>query len=102
MPTTPPPSLPTDPTLARRARIAHVTELGKRIGYGLFGVAIVVFAVGATRGFVPAEVTGVVACLAVGSAVLAPAIVFGYGVRAADREDRQRAAGRRPPPGHTG
>ena len=95
MPTTPPP----DPTLARRARIAQLTELGQRIGYALFGVAIAVFVVGAVRGFDGLTVSLVVACLAAGSLVLAPAIVFGYGVKAAEREDRQRAAspGRRPP-----
>ena len=95
MPTTP----PTDPTLARRARIAQLTELGQRIGYALFGVAIAVFVVGAVRGFDGVTVSLVVACLAAGSLVLAPAIVFGYGVKAAEREDRQRAAsaGRRPP-----
>ena len=94
MPTVP----PTDPTLARRARIAHLTELGQRIGYALFGVAIVVFVVGAVRGFDGLTVSLVVACLAAGSLVLAPAIVFGYGVKAAEREDRERAAGtgRRP------
>jgi F0F1-type ATP synthase membrane subunit c/vacuolar-type H+-ATPase subunit K len=31
----------------------------------------------------------VVACLIVGSAVLAPAIVLGYAARAAEREDRE-------------
>lgn len=94
MPTVP----PTDPTLARRARIAHLTELGQRIGYALFGLAVVVFVVGALRGFDGFTVGVVVACLAVGSAVLAPAIVFGYGVKAAEREDRERAAAARRPP----
>jgi hypothetical protein len=42
-------------------------------------------------------VTAVVAALGLGSAVLAPAIVVGYGVRAADREDRERHAGRGAP-----
>jgi hypothetical protein len=34
-------------------------------------------------------VATVVACLIVGSAVLAPAIVLGYAARAAEREDRE-------------
>jgi len=33
-------------------------------------------------------VTAIVACLLVGSVVLAPAIVFSYAVKAADRADR--------------
>jgi hypothetical protein len=81
---------PPDPTLARRARIARLTRLGQRAGYALFGAAIVVFAIGAVRGFTGLEAGIVVACLVAGSVVLAPAIVFGYAVRAAEREDRQR------------
>jgi hypothetical protein len=87
----PPSSLPPhDPTLARRARIARLTELGQRLGYGLFGVAIVAFIAGAVTGFTAVEVVIVIGALAVGSAVLAPAIVFGYAVKAAEREDRER------------
>ena len=67
-----------------------MAELGQRIGYALFGVAIVAFVVGAGAGFATADVVIVVGALAVGSAVLAPAIVFGYAVKAAEREDRQR------------
>jgi hypothetical protein len=81
---------PTDPVRARRARIARWVELGQRIGYGLFGLAIVGFVVGFAVGFEGAFVGGIVACLLVGSAVLAPAIVLGYAVRAAEREDRER------------
>lgn len=84
-----------DPTLVRRARIARLTELGQRIGYALFGLAIAAFVVGAVRGFAGITVTTVVVCLTVGSAVLAPAIVFGYAVKAAEREDRERAGQRR-------
>jgi hypothetical protein len=88
MPTPPPPS---DPTLVRRAAIARLTELGQRLGYGLFGLAIAAFTVGAVLGFSSIDVVVVVGCLAAGSAVLAPAIVFGYAVKAAEREDRDRA-----------
>jgi hypothetical protein len=89
---TPPLPPPSDPTLARRARIARLTELGQQIGYGLFGAAIIAFVIGAAAGFSGADVVIVVGCLAAGSAVLAPAIVFGYAVKAAEREDRERAA----------
>ena len=77
-----------DPVRARRARIARLVALGQRIGYTLWLVAIVVFFVGAATSFRPAIVTVVVACLAAGSALLAPSIVISYGVRAADREER--------------
>jgi hypothetical protein len=35
-------------------------------------------------------VTAILVALGVGSALLAPAIVLGYAVKAADREDRER------------
>jgi hypothetical protein len=79
-----------DPVRERRARIARWVELGQRVGYGLFGLAIVGFVVGFIVGFEGAFVTVIVACLLVGSAVLAPAIVFGYAVKAAERDDRER------------
>ncbi len=79
-----------DPVLARRARIARLVQLGKRIGYGLYGVAIVAFVAGFFAGFDGIVRTLVVQGIVVGSIVLAPAIVFGYGVKAAERDERQR------------
>lgn len=78
-----------DPVLARRARIVKLTALGQRVGYGLFGLAIVLFIVGFVGGYSDLIVVMIVASLGVGSAVLAPAIVFGYAVKAAEREDRE-------------
>lgn len=78
-----------DPVLDRRRRIAGLVRLGQRVGYGLFGVAIVLFVVGLVIGFGGAVTPGIVASIVVGSIVLAPAIVFGYAVKAAEREDRQ-------------
>ncbi len=81
---------PRDPTLAKRARIAHLVELGQRVGYSLFGIAIVAFVLGFAAGFDGVVRTVIVASLVVGSIILAPAIVFGYGVKAAERDDRAR------------
>jgi hypothetical protein len=80
-----------DPVLARRARLARLADTGQRFGYGCFGVAIVVFVVGAIRGFTGLTVTVVVTALAVGSVTLAPAIVLGYAAKAADREEREQS-----------
>jgi len=82
-----------DPVLLRRARIARLADIGNRVGYGLFGLAVVAFVAGAAAGFSTLDVVVVIACLALGSALLAPAIVFGYAVKAAEREDRERATG---------
>jgi len=79
-----------DPVRARRARIARLVEIGQRLGYSLFAVAMVAFVIGFVAGF--DGVTGplIVTCIVVGSIVLAPAIVFGYAVKAAERDDRER------------
>ena len=80
----------TDPVLERRARIARLVSIGKRVGYGLYAAAIVGFVAGFVVGFDGLVGTTVIWCLVVGSIVLAPAIVFGYAVKAAEREDRER------------
>ena len=79
-----------DPVLARRAQIARLALVGQRLGYLLYGAAVVLFVVGFIVGFTPAVVTTIVAMMIVGSALLAPAIVAGYAVKAAAREDRER------------
>jgi hypothetical protein len=78
-----------DPVRERRARIARLVEIGQRVGYGLFGLAIVGFVIGFAAGFSSPWTTLVVASIVLGSLVLAPAIVFGYAVKAAEREDRE-------------
>ena len=80
----------TDPVLERRRRIALLVQAGKRIGAAAFTAAILLFIIGMTTGFTTMETTAIVVCLLLGSAVLAPAIVFGYAVRAAEREDREQ------------
>lgn len=82
-----------DPVLVRRRRIARWTEAGQRGGYMLFGAAVVLFVAGFATGFPGWLGATVIGLLIAGSAVLAPAIVFGYAVRAADREDRERGMG---------
>ncbi len=80
----------TDPVQERRARVARLVQVGKRVGYGLFGLAIVLFGIGFVTGFDGIVGSGTIGSQVVGSLVLAPAIVFGYGVKAAERDDRQR------------
>ena len=78
-----------DPVRARRARIARLTDGGQKVGYALFGIAIVFFFIGFVIGYSGTLVTIIVTSLLVGSVVLAPSIVFSYAVRAAEREDRE-------------
>jgi hypothetical protein len=69
--------------------MAQVARTGKRVGYSLFLVAIVAFFAGLAADFPASLVTLVIGSLVVGSIVLAPAIVIGYGVKAAAREERE-------------
>ena len=53
-------------------------------------MAVVAFAASVVTGLTDAVVVVVIGALAVGSLVLAPAIVLGYAVRAAERDDREQ------------
>jgi hypothetical protein len=82
-----------DPVRARRARIARLAALGKRIGYLALGVAVVAFFIGVAAGWPGWTVTVVIAGLVAACVILPLPIVLGYGVRAAEREDRDHGVG---------
>jgi len=79
-----------DPVRARRARIDKASRLGQRVGYLLYLVAVVAFFIGFATDYSTALIVVIVAGLGVGSAFLLPSIIFGYAVKAAEREDRER------------
>jgi hypothetical protein len=79
-----------DPVRVRRAQVARLVAVGMRVGYGLLGLAILAFVVGAVRDFTPLLTQVVVVGMAGCTLTLAPAIVFSYAVRAAEREDREQ------------
>jgi hypothetical protein len=78
-----------DPVLRRRARVARLVQLGQRAGYGFLLLSIVAFGVGAATGFPGYTVTLSVAGLVAACVVLPVPIVLGYGVRAAERDERR-------------
>ena len=80
---------PIDPVRVRRAQIARLATIGQRVGYLLFAVALVAFFVGLGTSFSGGLVALIELCLLVGSVFLAPAIVAGYAVKAAERDDRE-------------
>ncbi len=80
----------TDPIRVRRARAERLASVGRRLGYLLFGAAIVLFVAGFAGRFTTGLTTAITACLIAGSVLLAPAIIVGYAVKAAEREDRAR------------
>lgn len=85
-----------DPIIERRARIARGVTLAKRVGYLLLLAAVVAFVVAALAGFPSWAVTVTVVAL-VGTCVVLPVpIVLGYGLRAAEREDREQGQGGKP------
>ena len=77
-----------DPIRASRARIAKWSLLANRIGWLLYALAMSCFVMAFVLGFSGPLVTVVVVSLIAGSVLLAPSIVIGYAVKAADRADR--------------
>jgi hypothetical protein len=78
----------TDPVLERRERIGRIVRIAQRIGYGALAVAMVAFVVAFATDFPSSLVTLTVAALFVAIVILPLPIIFGYGVRAAEREER--------------
>jgi hypothetical protein len=93
-PTEPPhptePSVPVDPVRARRAMVAKWNTIATKVGYALFAVAIVMFFVALATNFSSGKVTIITTSLIIGSVLLAPAIVVGYAVKAAEKDDVAR------------
>jgi hypothetical protein len=79
-----------DPVRQQRARAERIARYASRAGYALIAVAVVVFFVALVTEFNATMAAIITASLIAGCALLAPAIVLGYAVRAAEREDRDR------------
>jgi hypothetical protein len=82
------PGDPDDPILADRARIATWVSRGLRTGSALFAAACALFFTALLVGFGGLVTAAITLCLLLGSAILAPSIVFNYAVKAANRADR--------------
>lgn len=81
-------STETDPVLLRRGQVALWSARAKRFGYLAVCVAMVVFVIGFIIDFNPVVTTIIVACLVASALLLIPALIFGYGVKAAEQEER--------------
>lgn len=79
-----------DPVRARRAQVARWSALANRAGYVILVIAVVLFFVALATGFSAVFAGLVIACLVVSGLLLAPSIVLGYAVKAAERDDRER------------
>ena len=80
----------TIPIRRRRAQVARWTLLANRIGYVLLAVAVALFFVALIVGFSATMATLVIVALVAACVLLAPSIVLGYAVKAAERDDRER------------
>lgn len=90
MPT--PPATPDeiDPVRARRAQVAKWTLLANRVGYLFIALAMALFFIAFAIGFSPTMATLVIITFVIGCVLLAPSIIVGYAVKAAERDDRER------------
>lgn len=79
-----------DPVRARREQVARWTLLANRIGYLFLALSVALFVIAFAVGFTPAMATLVIVPLVISFVLLAPSIVLGYAVKAAEREDRER------------
>ncbi|MDO8364934.1 MAG: hypothetical protein Q7V88_18735 [Actinomycetota bacterium] len=79
-----------DPVRARREQYDKYTRLAKSVGYTCYLVSMVTFVIGFVGSFNGTVSAIVIGGLVVGSILLAPAIVLGYAVKAAERDDRER------------
>ena len=77
-------------TGARRQQVARWTLLANRVGYLFVALAVATFIIGFAISFNGAVATIVIVSLVIGCLLLAPSIVLGYAVKAAEREDRER------------
>ena len=82
---------PLDDLLARRARLKRLASFGQRSGYALYAASLGLGAVGIRWGYTSLLSTLIAVALVVGSMLLAPTIVMSYGIKAAEREERQQA-----------
>ena len=79
-----------DPVRARRRQVARWTLLANRIGYLVLALAMALFVIAFVAGFSGPMATAVIVAMLVSFALLAPSIVLGYAVKAAERDDAER------------
>lgn len=79
-----------DPITRRRESARRIASVARRAGYTLIAVAVIVFFVALGTEFSAALATVIIVALIAGSVLLAPAIILGYAVKAAEREEREQ------------
>lgn len=78
-----------DPILVKRERVRRIANTAKHVGYLLFLASMVLFFVALATDLSTRATTGSAGFLIAGCVVLAPAILLGYAVRGAERDDAE-------------
>ncbi len=79
-----------DPVRRRRRQVERWTLLANRVGYLVLALSMALFVIAFAVGFSSTMAALVITCLVVSFVLLAPSIVLGYAVKAADRDDAER------------
>lgn len=79
-----------DPILEQRERVRRIANAAKRLGYLLFLASIVLFFVALATDLPEGVLAAATATLIGGCVVLAPAILLGYAVKGAERDEIER------------
>jgi len=79
-----------DPVRVRRAQVAKWTLLANRVGYLFVALAMALFVIAFAVGFSAVMANLVIVTFVIGCVLLAPSIIVGYAVKAAERDDRER------------
>ncbi len=74
----------------RRKQASLIANTGRKIGYSIFFLALIIFAIGFTVEFNNLVAKTLTVLLVVGSIVLAPSILLHYAVRGAEREEKEQ------------
>ncbi len=79
-----------DPVRVRRAQVAKWALLANRVGYLFVALSMALFVIAFAIGFSATLASLVIVSFVIGCVLLAPSIILGYAVKAAEREDRER------------
>ncbi len=76
--------------LIRRQQASLMANTGRKIGYSIFFLSLIIFAIGLTVEFNNLVARTLTVLLILGSIVLAPSILLHYAVRGAEREEKEQ------------
>ncbi len=76
--------------MLRRQQASLIANTGRKIGYSMFFLSLIIFAIGLTVEFNNLVARTLTVLLIMGSIVLAPSILLHYAVRGAEREEKEQ------------